>query len=110
MAKKKVYNELSSAMEEYKLPDNNPSSGLCPMPNEQLNGNSDPMILKRFCEAVAPGEGANAPDVTVHTPSGVSHSFGKNKNRQYNYGNGSDGQWNNNDFEGGNLSGTRAEL
>jgi hypothetical protein len=85
--------------------DNNPDSGLCPKPNEELNGCRNPRVKKHLCEAIAAGESANRPDVFVQTPNGVSSSFGKGKNRQYNWGDGSDGSWNDNDFTGGNMTG-----
>lgn len=106
MAKKKIVDTpaVGIAYERPPLSDNNPSSELCPKPDHGLEGCRNPR-QKKFADLYAAGESPNRPDVYVQTANGVSSSFGKNKGRQYNWGNGDAGVWNDTDFEGGNLTG-----
>jgi hypothetical protein len=70
-------------------------------PSENVGG------TKRFSftELVGQGESPNKGDVNVITPDGISSSKGKDKGRQYTWGGGTDGEWNDNDFDNGNLTG-----
>lgn len=85
--------------------DDNPCSEVCPIPNDELEGCRYPYKKISMVGFIAKGEAANAPDVIVQTANGTQNSFGKDKGRQYNWGNGDAGEWNNNNFEGGNLTG-----
>lgn len=90
--------------------DNNPS--YLPVPGyetDPANGyrKSNPGGTERFSftELVGKGECVNAPDCIVQTADGVSSSKGKDKGRQYTWGNGDAGVWNDTDFDNGNLTG-----
>jgi len=107
MAKKKNYPPVVqfAAYEPPPRPDNNPSSGLVKKPNYALNGCPYPegkMFMPGF---VDDGGSPNRGDVNVITADGVASSKGRDKGRQYNYGFSTDGAWNDNDFEGGNMTG-----
>jgi hypothetical protein len=60
-----------------------------------------------FPSMVGKGESPMAPDVNVVTANGISNSkYPGNRGLEYNWGDGTDGEWNRNrDFEGGNISG-----
>ena len=83
---------------------NHPSSGLCPEPNRTLEGNKNPKLMK-FADLVAPGESPNKPDLYVQNANGVSSAFGKDKGRQYTWGDGDAGNWNDNKFDDSNMTG-----
>lgn len=104
MAKKKDVSFVETFPNQRKVMDNNPSSGLCPKPNDDLEGCRNPKHVY-FADMVAKGEAKNAPDVIVRNANGTSSSFGEGS-PQYNWGDDQgETEWNNNRFKGGNLTG-----
>lgn len=106
MAKRK-YPTLNAIIEPYtppKMPDNNPE-GPYPLPDWDLNGCESSKKMS-FVDMVAKGESVNAPDVIVQTANGISRTMDEGMNQQYNWGDGTSGEWTNNrNWKGGNLSG-----
>lgn len=108
MAKKKSYPVAMDAYEAPPVPDNNKASGLLSVPDYSTDPSAGNYTKGRFDFAglVAQGESANIGDINVQTANGVSSSKGQGKNCQYNWVNGSDGEWNKNcNWSGGNLTG-----
>jgi len=109
MAKKKNYPMVVGAAEYSSPPlsDNNPSSGLVGQPNASIVGYGYKDGTNRKCMpcAVADGECKIPDDVVVNTANGIARSRGKNPGAQYNWGDTTDGVWNNNDFDDTNMTG-----
>lgn len=87
------------------IPDNNPSFS-SKGPKDDLNGEYYPEGKFDFVGKVEKGESPCAPDTYQVTANGVSKSRGQGNNAQYNWGDGLDGEWNQNrDWKGGNMTG-----
>src|SRR5260221_6799 len=105
MVKKKIMDIGIARYERPPVPDNNPD-GPSNLPDDRLEGAMYPAGKIAFADMVGKGESPNAPDVNTITANGVSRSRGQDKGRQYDWGNGTDGHWNENgDWEGANLTG-----
>lgn len=87
--------------------DNNPD-GPSNLPNNELYAyQRDDLYGKRICFPcdIGKGESAADGDAVTNTANGVSRSKGKGK-MQYNWADDNQsGAWNDNDFDGGNLTG-----
>lgn len=107
MAKKKNYptTVYSVGYEQRVISDNNPD-GPSELPNDNLNGCLYSGNKVFFPDIVSKGESPEAPDVNTITANGVSKSRGQDKGRQYNWGTGTDGHWNEGgEWVGANLTG-----
>lgn len=87
--------------------DNNPD-GPSNLPNHELaKYRRDDLYGKRICfpNDIGKGESSGGDDVNVVTANGISRSRGES-GLQYNWGRGLSGKWNENeDWDGGNLTG-----
>lgn len=113
MAKKKDIGISTKEWKSESVSDNNPSSGLLPIPDystDPANGYSKSNVggtdRFSFTALIGKGESPKDGDVNVNTANGVSNSKGQGFNQQYNWGKGNSGIWNkNDDWDGGNMTG-----
>jgi hypothetical protein len=106
MTKKKITSLPATpfTIDDRKVYDNRDDSGLCPKPNDDLEGCKYPLKKMSMVSYIAKGEAKNRPGAMLQTANGTQKDRGQNPGQQGNWDPMS--AWSEDeDWSGGNLTG-----